>query len=95
VSPYEWDEWALAGLKGIEPYEVRQVLEGPGRRRPRAAVGPGGQPVLTIWGRTAVGRGLIVAVFHVEGFTWKVIGAREMGPGELVEFSRWEGMQDD
>jgi hypothetical protein len=25
--PYEWEEWALRALLGIEPYAVRQVLE--------------------------------------------------------------------
>ena len=95
VAPYEWDDWALAGLKGIEPYEVRQVLEESEPRWPRPAVGPGGQVVLTVWGRTRGGRALIVAVFHVEGFTWKVVGARDMSSGELAEFSRWEGRGDE
>ena len=95
MSPYEWDEWALAGLKGIESYEVRQVLEGGGKRWPRPAVGPGGVPVLTVWGRTALGRGLIAAVYHAEGLTWKVIGARGMTVSELEEFSRWEGTRDE
>jgi hypothetical protein len=87
--PYEWDDWALAALFGIEPYEVRQVLEAK-RRWPRRATSASGVPVLTIWGRTATDRPLIVAVYHLTGFTWKIIGARKMTDKELSEFSRWE-----
>jgi hypothetical protein len=47
-------------------------------------------PVLTIWSRTRAGGPLIVAVYHVSGFTWKIIGARDMTDKELVEFTRWE-----
>jgi hypothetical protein len=94
MPPYEWDEWALAGLKGIEPYEVRQVVES-GRRWPRPALAMGGKPVLTLWGRTNAGRGLIVAVYHVDGFTWKVIGAREMTGAEVAELARWEATGDE
>lgn len=90
--PYEWDDWALAALFGIEPYEVRQVLEAK-RRWPRRAISAAGVPVLTIWGRTATGRPLIVAVYHLTGFTWKIIGARDMTDKELREFSRWEETQ--
>jgi hypothetical protein len=87
--PYEWDEWALAALFGIEPYEVRQVL-GAKRHWPRRATSATGVAVLTIWGRTATARPLIVAVYHQTGFTWKIIGARDMTDTELSEFSRWE-----
>lgn len=89
--PYEWESWSLAALKGIEPHEVRHVLEDTPRRWPRPAVGPDGLEVLTIWGRTRAGRSLIVAVRHADGRTWKIIGAREMTASELAEFSRWEG----
>ena len=87
--PYEWDDWALAALAGVDPHEVRQVLEG-ARRWPRRAVSADRVPVLTVWGRTATGRPLIVAVYHVAGVTWKIIGARGMTDGELIEFGRWE-----
>jgi hypothetical protein len=87
--PYEWDDWALAALFGIEPYEVRQVLEAK-RRWPRRATSATGVPVLTVWGRTGTDRPLIVAVYHLTGFTWKIIGARDMTDEELSEFSRWE-----
>ncbi|HYN97674.1 MAG TPA: hypothetical protein VES42_27870 [Pilimelia sp.] len=86
--PYEWEEWALRALVGIEPGEVRQVVEG-GRRWPRPADG-GALRVLTLWGRTRAGRPLIVAVHHAGGFIWKIIGAREMTAAELAEFDRWE-----
>ena len=87
--PYEWEDWALAALVGIEPYEVRQALEAK-RRRPRRATSATGVPVLTVWGRTRAGRPLIVAVYHVTGFTWKIIGARDMTDKELIEFREWE-----
>lgn len=87
--PYEWDEWAINALAGVEPYEVRQVLEAD-RRWPRPAVAPAGLRVLTVWGRTRAGRGLIVAVYHSSGHIWKIIGAREMSTDELAEFAKWE-----
>jgi len=87
--PYEWEEWALAALVGIEPYEVRQVLEAD-RRWPRSAASSAGIRVLTIWGRTRAGRTLIVALFHIGGLTWKIIGARPMTETELAEFTKWE-----
>jgi hypothetical protein len=88
--PYEWEEWGLRSLVGIEPYEVRQVLDGK-VRWPRHGVDPlTGLPVVTIWGRTLAGRPLIVGVYHVGGFTWKIIGAREMSGDELAQFTEWE-----
>jgi hypothetical protein len=87
--PYEWDEWAINALTGIEPYEVRQVLEAD-RRWPRPAVDPAGLRVLTIWARTRAGRALIVAVYHSSGHTWKILGAREMSTDELAEYAKWE-----
>ncbi|MCO8270273.1 hypothetical protein M1L60_06650 [Actinoplanes sp. TRM 88003] len=87
--PYEWEDWALAALLGIEPYEVWQALDAR-RRWPRQAVSATGVPVLTVWSRTVAGRPLIVAVYQTTGFTWKVIGARDMTQDELKEFSRWE-----
>jgi hypothetical protein len=41
-------------------------------------------------GRTRVGRPLIIAVYHVTGITWKIIGARDLTDKELIEFSAWE-----
>jgi hypothetical protein len=79
----------LAALVGIELYEVRQALDAR-RRWPRRAGSATGIAVLTIWSRTAAGRPLIVAVHHVTGFTWKIIGACDMTDKELIEFSQWE-----
>ena len=62
----------------------------PTRRWPRPAVDPAGLRVLTVWGRTLAGRGLIVAVYHSSGHIWKIIGAREMRTDELAEFAKWE-----
>lgn len=87
--PYEWEDWALAALVGIEPREVRQVLDAR-RRWPRRATSDSGIAVLTVWGRTAAGRPLIVAVYHLSGHTWRIIGAREMTGKELIEFSNRE-----
>lgn len=87
--PYEWEEWALQALAGVQPYEVRQALEAK-HRWPRAAADAAGFQVLTVWARTHDGRPLIVAVHHVHGFTWKIIGARDMADAELAEFTRWE-----
>ena len=87
--PYEWEEWALQALCGIEASEVRQALDA-GRRWPRPATGTHGLPVLTIWSRTAGGRPLVVAVLHLTGHTWRIIGARDMTAAELADFTRWE-----
>jgi hypothetical protein len=88
--PYEWEEWGLQSLVGIEAYEVRQVLDGK-LRRPRAALDPTtGLGALLIYGRTIGGRPLVVGVRHLEGFTWKIISAREMTADESAEFARWE-----
>lgn len=62
-----------------------------------ASSGVGGwwEAGVDVVGRTGAGRALVVAVFHVEGFTWKVIGAREMSGSELAEFGRWEATGDE
>jgi hypothetical protein len=73
----------------MEPYEVRQVLDA-ARRWPRPGADRAGFRVLTVWGRTRAGRPLIVAVYYVHGFVWKIIGARDMTGAELAEFDRWE-----
>jgi hypothetical protein len=88
--PYEWEEWAIRALVDIDPYEVRQVLDS-AHRWPRPGTDQStGLRVLTIWGRTRAGRGLIVALYHHDGMTWRIAGAREMTDGELAEFARWE-----
>lgn len=91
---FEWQGWALDALRGIEPYEVVQVLAAE-RRWPRPAVSAGGVAVLTVWGRTRAGRPLVVAVRQVDEWDWLILGARELGPGEAVEFARWEETRDD
>jgi hypothetical protein len=91
---YEWQGWALDALRGIEPYEVVQVL-GAERRWPRPAKAPSGVDVLTVWARTRDGRPLIVAVRQVDRWDWTIIGARDMDPAEATEFARWEEATDD
>ena len=41
-------------------------------------------------GVAVAGWPLIIAVYHVVGFTWKIIGARDLTDKELIEFSQWE-----
>jgi len=89
---YEWVPLLLLSLKGIEPYEVRQVLEG-GRRWPRPGVARG-VAVLTVWGRTRAGRYLIVVLRATESSRdWLIAGAREMTADQAAEYDRWEAGQ--
>lgn len=91
---YTWTRWALARLRGIEPWEVMQVLTDPGRPRwPRRGIDDAsGASVLTIWGRTAAGRALIVGVYQdaYDVWDWHPTGARDMTAAELAEFTQWE-----
>jgi len=89
---YTWALVALARLSGIEAHEVLQALTN-GRPWPRLAVGPGGIPVLTIWGRTPAGRYLITAVRQIGPFDWQILGARDMRPTEAAEYDSWEAQQ--
>ncbi|MFI1237696.1 hypothetical protein [Nocardia salmonicida] len=85
---FEWPDWAIAHLIGIEPSEVRQVLAA-SRRWPRPAF-DGQVTVLTVWGRTTAGRPLIVVMRQREDWTWVIIGARAMRAEELAQFEQWE-----
>jgi len=89
--PYEWLSTALAVVvaRGIEPHEVIQVLAG-SRRWVRPAHSPEGLVLRSIWGRTAAGRALIVVVRPVDGFTARIVGAREMSAEEKEAFQTWE-----
>jgi hypothetical protein len=92
---YEWPEWALAALRDLEAYEVVQALNA-NRRWPRWATGgPGAVRVLTIWARTERGRPLIVAVYQLSDWDWRIIGARVMQPTEVGEFEQWEATGDE
>lgn len=83
---YEWLPLLLTRLDGIEPYEVRQILEENRRRWPRRATAKG-LLVLTVWG----GRCLIVTLRPTEiSHDWLIIGAREMSTEEAAEYDRWE-----
>ncbi|BCY13843.1 hypothetical protein [Actinoplanes sp. L3-i22] len=88
---YEWLAVALQALRGISPAEVNQVL-GARRRRPVPAEAAG-LPVITVWGRTVIGRPLIVVVRQVGDFDYMIIGAREMDEKQLGQFEQWEGGQ--
>lgn len=90
---FEWPQWALEALHGIEPNEVVQALDAK-RRLPRPARSATGVPVVTVWARTRAGRPLIVAVRRSDPWTWLIVGAREMYLQERAEFARWEEAQD-
>ncbi|MFE3279555.1 hypothetical protein [Nocardia sp. NPDC059239] len=92
---YTWTRWALRGLRGIEPWEAMQVLTGKRPRWPRRGRDAAGAAILTIWGRTAAGRALIVGVYQVDTWDWNVASAREMSAAELAEFTRWEETRDE
>lgn len=89
--PYEWlhTAFAVIAVRGIEPYEVLQVLYGPSRR-PVPVRSPIGLPFLDIWGRTKTGRPLIVTLRRTSGFDALIVGAREMNGKEQEEFEAWE-----
>jgi hypothetical protein len=82
--------WPVAILVDVEPYEVMQVLDGPGCRLPWRVVGPHGIPMVGILGRTAAGRGVLVYVRHDTGLDWTIVGARPMTPTESIEYDKWE-----
>jgi len=85
---YEWLAAALNALRDVEPFEVMEVLSAQ-RRMPLAAQSAGVR-FLTVSGRTASGRPLIVAVRLPGGLEQQIIGAREMTPPELARFEAWE-----
>jgi hypothetical protein len=91
---YEWLEAGLRSLRGIEPFEVMQVLNGK-IRRPVPATGPDGHWVLTIWGRTALDRPVIVAIRRLSSWDWQIITARAMTESEITEHEAWEATRDD
>ena len=69
---YEWLLEALAALRGVEPFEVMQVLSAQ-RRLPLAAESAGVR-FLTISGRTRAGRPLVVAVRLLGGLDQQISG---------------------
>lgn len=76
-------------LIGISPNEVMQVLTKQ-RRWPRRGRGTAGMEMLTIWGRTAAGRPLIVGLRQAEPWQWQIVAARTMSPEQVAEFEKWE-----
>jgi len=92
---YEWDSGALEWIAryGLEPGEVLQVLYA--RKWPRVAVTPEGLRVLTLWGRTRAGKGIMVAVRPMPGHpldAW-IVNARPLNDAELAELAQWEESQ--
>lgn len=90
VVGYDWPEWALDRLRGMQPWEVMQVLTGKRPRWPRRGRDGTGASILTIWGRTNAGRALKVGVYQVSAWQWHIASARDMTPAELAEFQQWE-----
>jgi hypothetical protein len=90
---YTWLPGRFAVLVDVEPHEVMQVLDGPGRRLPRRALGPHGLPLVGILGRTAAGRELAIYVRHDAGLDWTIVGARPMTQAESAEYKQWEAQQ--
>jgi hypothetical protein len=91
--PYVWLPVALAMLRGIEPYEVMQVLYA--KRRLPVPGRSGDVPIIAICGRTNAGRPLAVAVRRTGRLNQEIVGARDLNPDELARFEHWEAEQDD
>jgi len=87
---YDWPGWALDRLRGIEPWEVMQVLTGKRPRWPRRGCDRTGASILTVWGRTHAGRPLKVAVYQVSTWQWHIAAARDLNGSEVAEFEQWE-----
>ena len=92
---FEWPDWALAGLRDIEPYEVMQMVTGKNRWVRSAVSGWGGLRVVTIWGRTHNDRPLIVAVRLLGNLRTQIVGARDLHPHELADLEAWEASRDE
>jgi hypothetical protein len=92
--PYEWLPTTFTVLiaRGIEPYEVLQVLYGV-RRCPVPVHDSHGLMLLNVWGRTKAGRPLVVTVRPAGGFDAEIVGARDMADDERKEFESWESSQ--
>ncbi|MFC3386255.1 hypothetical protein [Couchioplanes azureus] len=88
---FQWASGVLDWLaqRGIEAYEVQQVLQY-GKRWPRQGRTPAGA-VLTIWGRTRTGRALLVVLWPGQGsLDAYITGGRELTADEETELRRWE-----
>jgi hypothetical protein len=94
---FEWHynamDWLLAS--SIEPGEVLSVLQGARRRWPRPTYAPGIGRLVTIWGVTPTGRGLIIVTRPLGGFDQEIVAARVMTAAELREFHAWEESGDE
>ncbi|MGH3656713.1 MAG: hypothetical protein ACRDUA_08630 [Micromonosporaceae bacterium] len=77
---WEWREWSLADLKGVEPYEVTQALTA-GRMIRRWVDGH----VLAVVSATNTNRVLVVALYE-DLDTWVIIGAREATVAEAQAY---------
>lgn len=85
---------AYLAQQGIEPHEVQWILNHD-RRWPRPARSTiTGVRTLTVWGRTAAGRALMVATRKVDAREWEIVGARPLRDTELAEFEAWEAARE-
>jgi hypothetical protein len=90
--PYDWLRTALAWIeaRGIEPYEVTQILYGR-HRLPRPVVDPlTGLRFIRITGRTRAGRLLTVTVRLGLDRAHVIVSAGEAAADEREEYERWE-----
>jgi hypothetical protein len=85
---FKWSYFGLgqAEKAGIEPYEALDALKG-SWPRPTAS---NGLPVLTFWGRTRTGRGLIIVTRRTGPWDWEILQLREMTTAEGAEYDRWK-----
>jgi hypothetical protein len=91
---YEWLEVGLQSLRGVEPHEVMQVIYSK-MRRPRPTISPEGHRVLTIYGRTPEGTGVVIALRPLSQWDWQIVSARVMTAAEDAEHAEWEATRDD
>jgi hypothetical protein len=50
---------------------------------------------MTIWGRTAGGKGVIVAIRQLSQWDWQIITARVMTVDEGSEHQAWEATRNE
>ncbi|WP_433562083.1 hypothetical protein ACQP1O_31850 [Nocardia sp. CA-151230] len=93
---YEWSPTAKQFLQRfqVKTWEVMEVLYS-ARRWPRPARTDQGLPVLTVWGRSDDGRGLVVMLRQLPSPStcWEILMAVPMGEHQLTEYNAWEANQ--
>ena len=85
ITKLDWDDYRIDHIAahGVETEEVWEVCEDSLHLAHRQ-----GQNRYRMYGQTAGGRYLFVALEHVEGSIYKPITARDMSEGEKQNFRR-------